>query len=168
MEETAQESAFDDAENDPDLRLLLWHPARMWDEDVVRRFLKRRNRSPLNEPRCVGITHFKRTGKHACYEFFCMLQLRPQPKPGAEGAPRGFWVPYLDVLSLAEADGIFREKGWEMPDHFAEYSDGEDAWESGGDSNDEDLKERRRRRGTAHRLVRPRPVKGQKRSRSGP
>lgn len=64
-----------------------------------------------------------------------------------------FWIPYLDVCALPEAKQELDAKGWVMSNYFNVYSDGEDVWDSGGDSYDEDLIERRRRRGKPHELV---------------
>lgn len=144
---------------DPDKTCILWRHPCQWDDGTVRRFLSRRERAPLNDPRCTGITHFKRVGKNALYEFHCLLQ-----KSGTiEGMSHGFWVPYLDVLALPEASLHLDVMGWVMHEYFSEYSDGEEVWDSGGDSNDEELARRRKRRGGAHVLQSRRFVRGQKR-----
>jgi hypothetical protein len=145
---------------DPDLQQILWHKATEWDEASVRRVLSRRGRPVLNDPHCSAITHFKRTGKYACYEFFCFLY-----PSNHDSLPRGFWLPYLDVLSLAEAAQQLERLGWTMHDHFQAYSDGEEVWESGGDSQDEQLSLRRSMRGRSHALPSSR-IRGQKRCHS--
>jgi len=136
---------------DAALAAVLWRPAETWTGEEIRDYLSRRdgNRGPFSDPKCEAITHYRRSGKHARYEFRCLLGSR---NSGGESAP--FWVPYLDLCALPEGKAHLSAKGWVMRDHFGAYSDGEDVWDSGGDSHDEELVARRRRRGRAHELVR--------------
>lgn len=142
---------------DPALAAVLWRPAERWADGEVRDYLSRRENNNDNnnkarvsvcDPRCEAVTHYRRVGRCARYEFRCLLASRH-----SGGAASVFWIPYLDLCTLPEAKAHLDAKGWAMQDYFAVYSDGEDAWDSGGDSYDEDLKERRRRRGSPHELI---------------
>jgi hypothetical protein len=135
---------------DPALRALLWRPAESWTEEEVKDYLGRREpeRYSFADPRCEAVTHYRRCGRHGRYQFRCLLVSRHS---GGLGAP--FWVSFLDLCTLPEAKMQLDAKGWAMRDYFSVYSDGEDAWESDGDSHDEELMERRRQRGRPHELV---------------
>jgi len=144
------------------LAAIMWRQASLWTEEEVRQYLRRRIgneedgvRVPFVDPMCDDITHYKRCGRNALYEFRCLLKSRHMGGPSAP-----FWVPYLDVRALKDADAQLFSKGWVMRDYFSLYSDGEEVWDSDGDSHDEDLAERRRNRGRPHELV-----KAQRRSR---
>lgn len=135
------------------LSAILWRPAVAWEDEEVREYLSRRapERVERLDPRCKGITHYRRCGRHALYEFLCLLSSREAPE---QVAP--FWVSYVNLCALPEARAHLDAKGWFMRDYFKVYSDGEEVWDSGGDSCDEQLAERRRTRGRPHELVKVR------------
>lgn len=99
------------------------------------------------DPVCVDITHYRRCGKLARFEFRCLLQSRL----GGHGVG-SFWLPYLLVADLREASRMLAAKGWHMRNYLTEYSDGEEVWASDYDSGDEELAHRRRTRGRTHCL----------------
>ena len=133
------------------LAAILWRPADQWTEAEVKQYLSRRVgdgcRVAIADPKCENITHYKRCGRWARYEFKCLLKSRI-----VEGPAVPFWIPYLDVRALEEADKHLTAKGWIMRNYFSTYSEGEDAWDSGL-SGDEELRAKRRRRGRPHEFV---------------
>lgn len=73
-----------------------------------------------------------------------------------------FWIPFADIDDLEQGRQMLREeKGWKIEDHMFEYSDGEEVWQNGYDSQDEFIVARRRRRGSVHEII----TKAQRRSR---
>jgi hypothetical protein len=97
---------------------------------------------------CVNITHYRRFGRRACFEFLCVLQT------GA--GQRTVWVKYLDAMQQ-ESIRIFlvERKQWTMPQHFREYSDTESIWDDDR-ASDPERQARIGRRGGAKRLRKPR------------
>jgi hypothetical protein len=135
-------------DRDDDLAQLLWTAPKLWHAATLQRFLKRRCRPPLNDPQCLAITFYRRSGKRANYEFFCLLASAQH-----QGQPHGFWLSYLDCLAFPAAASKLDK--WRMAEFLDLYSDGEEVWDS-GDSQDEALKERKLRRGKAHEMPRGR------------
>jgi hypothetical protein len=108
-------------------------------------------RSPQIDPKCVRVTHWRRAGKNARFEFRCYLSSTTAPSP----RPAPFWLPYLDLLTLVDGKTLLESSNWRMPEYLDWYSDGEEVWDSGGDSHDEELRGRRLARGRPHELTLP-------------
>ena len=136
------------------LAAILWRSADQWTEAEVKQYLSRRvgdadsGRVTMADPKCENITHYKRCGRWARYEFRCLLKSRI-----VEGPAVPFWIPFLDVKALEEADKHLTAKGWIMRNYFSAYSEGEDVWDSDVGSQDEEMRAKRRRRGRPHDFV---------------
>lgn len=129
---------------------LLWTPSNEWDAEVVAAFYRRRDRHVELDPVCTNITHYKRTGRSACFEFLCTLKNHQNIQ---KDRGRNFWLSYLDVQSSPSTREMLMKKGWRMSEHYSHYTDGEDIWDEDGDSHDESYRQRMARRGVPHKIT---------------
>jgi len=143
---------------DPVFEAIRDQPATSWTEAQVAERLSRRTsegdvRPARFDPVCELITHYKRVGRRARYAFKCYLRSHKGTRRSPQAA---FWVPYLDVRALTSAEKLLSRSGWVMSQHSGEHSQGETAWDTDVPSWDETIQERRRLRGSEHRLVKQR------------
>ncbi len=103
-----------------DLAEIFAYPASEWPEDLVAEYLRCSNRNVDSEPTLERITHLRRFGKKACYEFKCMLRAQKGP-----AAP--FWIQYTDLIRNKEW-GKTLDNHWHMYEHVDEYTSGESAY----------------------------------------
>ena len=133
-----------------DASAFLMKPAASWDEaELQKHMVRREGRVVELEPVCVDITHYRRVGRGAKYEFLCELRSAVI----ADDKPMAVWIKYLDLVQVPTGHAKLIELNWRMCAMNADFSDDEDVWNSDFDSCDEALMERRQRRGSVHPMA---------------
>jgi len=131
-----------------DLSEVFEHPAPEWPEDLVAEYLRCANRTREKEPTLEAITHVRRCGKKACYEFKCSLC-------GPKGPAVPFWIRYVDLLKNVQWAATLASSTWRIQDHLDDYTSGESAYAESFASNENGTC-RRRTKGTVRKIGRPR------------
>jgi hypothetical protein len=122
-----------------DLSEVFDHPAPEWPEELVADYLRCENRTPEKEPTLEAITHVRRCGKKARYEFKCMLR-------GPKGASTPFWISYCALLRNGQWAAMLASCSWRMSDHLNDYTSGESAYADSLSSQEDGTYRRRRKR----------------------
>jgi len=123
-----------------DLAEIFAHPASEWPQDLFAEYLQCSNRSTETEPALEAITHIRRFGKKARYEYKCLLR-------GAQNSPAAsFWIEYMDLTKNVEWRKTLDSYRWRMSDHIDDYTSGESAYSASVKSQEDGTVRRRTKR----------------------
>lgn len=125
---------------------LLWTHSSQWLDGDLDTYFRSLDRPVVHDPRLLRISHYRRFGKLARFEFLCTIASCLPKDRGVQ-----IWIPYTVIAANREYLRTLQNTGWEISQHLQEYSDDDqEAWDTPAGSDDE---KERKVRGRARRVA---------------